>query len=498
MDHHAVEMTGIVKRFGRVTAVDGAALRVRAGSIHALVGENGAGKTTLASVLTGRLRPDAGSFRLRGVEARWRSPAEALRAGVALVSQEFALAPGLTVAENVMLGREPRRGLRFAAARAREATDRLAAEAGFRLPAGARVAGLPAGQRQQVEVLRALAGDPWLIVLDEPASLLSPPETARLFDFLRRLRDAGRTLLLVTHRLPDVLALADELTVMRRGRTASPRELAGCDERAIAGLMVGETAGAPAPAGGGGVRADRPAAGAAPLLALDRVSVPGRGSGHGLREVTLDLRAGEILGLAAMEGNGAERLLELLAGLCAHRGGEVRWRGERLEAFSPREARRRGVAYIPADRDGEGVFPELTVAENLRAGGLAAERAPELLARWRIAPADPAARLGALSGGNRQRVLLARELGRGAALIAAAKPERGLDAEGMSLAREALRDARDGGAAVVVWSAELAELLDLADRVAVLDRGQVAGTWARGETSEVQLGLAMAGSGSRP
>jgi general nucleoside transport system ATP-binding protein len=485
----ALELSGIVKRFGAVTALDGASLRVRAGTLHALLGENGAGKTTLMRVAFGMIAPDAGELRVDGTPRRFTSPLDALRGGVGMVHQHFTTVPAMTVAENVALGGSGRYDRREAVARVRRVTE----QTGLALDPDARAATLGVAAQQRLEIVKALTRDVRTLVLDEPTAVLTPAEARDLLAWLRRFVDAGHSAVLITHKLRDALAFADDVTVLRRGRTAGTLPASDATQPSLAELMLGEP---PAPdeiesAGGnvGGGRVPRTAERAAayaslpPVIRARAVAVADARGVTRVRDATFDVRAGEIVGIAAVEGSGQHELLRALAGRLPPTAGTL--------DIPPPD----GVGFIPEDRHRDALLVDASLTENvaLRGAGarrgtiswrLLARRTAELMRRFDVRAPAPDTRAGALSGGNQQKLVVARELAppersEGArsapvpAALVAENPTRGLDIRATAAVHQRLREARDAGAAVVVYSSDLDEVLVLADRVLAMYDGHV-------------------------
>ena len=477
----ALEMFAIWKTYpGGVVANRGVDLRVEAGTVHAVVGENGAGKSTLMKILYGVEQPDAGEIRIGGAPRRIGSPRNAIRLGVGMVFQHFSLVPSLSVAENVVLGREPRSGVRLDLVRARALVGELSARFGLPVDPAATVGGLPVGQQQRVEILKALYRDARILVLDEPTAVLTPQEVDDLFGAVRGLVAQGRTIILIAHKLPEVMAIADAITVMRAGSVVASLPAAEASEASLARLMVGrdvllQVKRSPRPTG--------PIVSAVRNLhAANDAAVPV------LRGVDLDVRSGEILGIAAVEGNGQAELLDVLSGLRCPTGGTVELDGRDVTGWDVRRLRRAGVAGIPEDRLARGLAPAASIAENLVAERIdrppiarrgvvrpsAVRRvASELVSAFGVRVSDVRAPAATLSGGNMQKLVIARELSSSPRLLLAAQPTRGIDIGATEFVWQSLVTARDRGAAVVLTSADLSELLALADRIVVLSRGRL-------------------------
>ena len=474
-----IRIEGAKKRYADCVAVAEGSLEARAGSIHALVGENGAGKSTLLGIIAGTVHADAGRLTVddRELPLARHDPRAALAAGIGLVHQHFRLVHSLTVAENVILGNEPRRGLLIDRERAVREIRELSERAGLAVDPTALVESLPVGARQRVEILKVLWRGARVLLLDEPTAVLSPPEVAGLLEVLGKLRDEGRTIVLVTHKLREVAAAADEVTVMRQGAVVA-RKQKPLDEAELARAIVG------------GAEVPRIERGAHELgevrLAVEAVAV-----GDALGGVSFEVRAGEILGIAGVMGNGQSELVLALTGLAEYRG---------------RIRREGALAHMPEDRHARGAVLDMSVAENFVLGrqrelpgwGFApaglAERARPALGEWGVVPPDPGMRFGALSGGNQQKVVAARELGRQeVGVVIAAEPTRGVDLLASAHIHAALIAAAKAGAAVVLVSSDLAELRALSDRLIVMYRGRIAGELATSEATDEQLGRLMTG-----
>lgn len=435
--------------------------------MHGLLGENGAGKTTLLSTLGGMVRPDAGSIRVDGVEVRPRSPRHAWQLGIGLVHQHFALIDRMTVLENLTLGRRTGSGLRLDLPGVRRRAEALSRSVRLDVALDATVEQLGVGERQRAEILKVLLRDPGVLVLDEPTAVLAPAEVDGLLALLRRLADEGRAVVLVAHKLDEILSVADRVTVLRRGRTVLEATRGEVDARRLATAMVGEVEGTPVAPGAG----TTPSTHAPPLAELRGVGVAGS-----LMGVDLEVRPGEIVGVAGVEGNGQSALARLLAGRIAADEGTVE---------VPRQ-----VGFIPQDRHREGLVGSFTLTENMALGlhgdpacrrgpflrwGALRDRTRKAMSDFRITAPGPGARAASLSGGNQQRAVVARELQSAPRLIVAENPTRGLDVAAAAFVHRTLRErvAGETAAAVVLVSTDLDEVLALSDRVVVLVRGRL-------------------------
>jgi len=493
-----LRLEGITRAFGPVRANDGIDFALAEGEIVALLGENGAGKTTLMNILFGHYAADAGRVTVFGRPLPPGRPGAALAAGVGMVHQHFTLADHLTVAENIVLGTVSlwRPGLGLAAAGARIAT--LARDFGLAVDPAARVGGLSVGERQRVEILKALYRDARILILDEPTAVLTPQESEALFATLRRMVARGLSIIFISHKLKEVLAVADRVVVLRQGRVVGAMATAGTDRARLAELMVGaalpEARIAPAAAPG-------PA-----ILRLAAVSTAPAGAGPGLAGVDLVLRAGTITAIAGVSGNGQAALAALVAGLARPRAGRLVLDGAEPARWGPRQALAAGIGRIPEDRHREGAVADFDLVENailerypaLTRAGLLSWRAARRWAGRIIAAYDvrtPSAALPArlLSGGNLQKLILGRVLEAGPRIILACQPSRGLDVGATAFVHGRLVAARDGGAAVLLVSEDLDEILGLADAVHVMSRGRLSPAFRRGQASAADLGLWMSG-----
>jgi general nucleoside transport system ATP-binding protein len=502
----AVRLRDIVKSFGPVQANRGAELEVARGEIHALVGENGAGKSTLMRVLAGMYAPNSGEMIVDGRDVTGWTTADAIAAGVGMVHQHFMLVPTLTVAENVMLGSELTRGPVLDRASAEQAVRELSQRTGLTVPPHALVRELSVGQAQRVEILKTLYRGAKILVLDEPTAVLSPPEVQELWSVLRALRDQGDTIVLITHKLDEVIDVSETITVMRAGRTVARMKTAGTTAQSIARAMVGRDVALALDAEYTGVSAAPELGAVSAMLEVRDLTVVGASGQPVVKQATFSIAPGEILGIAGVEGNGQTELLEALAGL---RGatGSIMLGGRDLMPLGVRARGDAGLSHIPEDRHERALVLDYSVAENLILGqqhrftrGAALDRrrvyehASSLIANYDIRPPDPSLPARALSGGNQQKIVVARELARDFKVLLAAQPTRGVDVGAIEFIHARLREARDQGKAVLLVSADLSEVLALSDRIAVMYGGRIVALLPRSEASAETLGPYMTGA----
>ena len=518
----AIRMEGIDKTFGSVRANRGASLEVRSGEIHALVGENGAGKSTLMKILGGLQKPDAGKMEVNGRDVTGWSTSDAIAAGIGVVHQHFMLVPTLTVAENIVLGREPKKGLQFDYAKAVADVQKLSAETGLAVSADTRVSDLSVGEAQRVEILKTLFRGATILVLDEPTAVLSPPEVRELWTVLRRLRDAGGTIVLITHRLDEVIEISDVITVMRAGETVDRLQTSDTTPAQIARAMVGRdvvlSSRDEASALGTRVEAKEdvePESGFHPsddmtsAIRVNDLVVMGSRNTRAVDGVTFSIRPGEILGIAGVEGNGQTELIEALSGLRPITSGLMRVNGHDVTRGNVSERRDAGVSHIPEDRHRRGLILDYSIADNLilglqadysRRGILSGARvdqnAQKQIETFDVRPPSKELPARSLSGGNQQKVVIAREMGRSFSILLASQPTRGVDVGAIEFIHSQLREARAAGKAVLLVSAELKEILALADRVAVMYRGKLTKVMRIEQADEETLGEYMTGSRS--
>jgi general nucleoside transport system ATP-binding protein len=499
-DGAAVALRGITKRFPGVVANDGVDFEAAPGEVHALLGENGAGKSTLSHILTGLYRPDEGEIRLYGARVDFHSPRDAIDAGVGMVHQHFRLVTPFTVAENVILGEhggsvliDPR------------GVERRVADLGERYEIAvdprAKLWQLSLGEQQRVEILKALYREAKILILDEPTAVLTPQECESLFGTIRRMADEGRTIIFISHKLHEVKAVSDRVTVLRAGRAIATVSTADATPRSLASLMVGrevETVSRRGSAPAGGEVGDGET-----VLEVDRLWADGDRGNPALRDVSLRLRAGEVVAVAGVAGNGQRELAETISGMRAPTAGSIAVAGKPLRGGDPREAIARGIAHVPEDRLGTGVAPSLSISENValksyRRGGVLLrlrrmrEHAIEIIKRYQVKAPGPHTEARKLSGGNLQKVVLAREFSGEPKVLIAASPTRGLDVSAIETVHTYLLEAADRGVGVLLISEDLDEILALADRVVVMFDGHLVESPS---TDVEEIGLLMAGEG---
>jgi ABC-type sugar transport system ATPase subunit len=483
-------LAGISKSFPGVRALSGVNLEVRPGEIHGLVGENGAGKSTLIKIIAGACAPDEGDMNLAGAPARWSSPRDAKHRGVHVVYQEFALFPQLSVAENIFIGQERRNRLGMVDhARTRREARQLLHRLGVALDVDAGVATLSVADQQMVEIARAMVQNVKLLVLDEPTAVIAGREVALLFDLLRRLRETGVSVLFISHRLDEVFAICDRVTVLKDGRLAGTHEVAEVTRARLISMMVGRDLGDLFPA--------RPAAPriGEPVLRTEAIAV-----GDRVRDISIELRAGEIVALAGMVGAGRSELTLGLFGAVPLRDGAIHLRGQRFTSMSPACAIRLGMGLVTEDRKSQGLAMLLDIAANISGPALAevarhglvdrrleAGIAMREIERYRIACRGPATSVATMSGGNQQKVIVARWARICRSVLILDEPTRGVDVGAKAEIYRIMRDLAGAGVAILMVSSELTEVIGMADRVIVMREGRITGELAAGEATEERI-----------
>jgi general nucleoside transport system ATP-binding protein len=495
-----LEMRGIRKEFPGVVANDNVSFDVRRGEVHALLGENGAGKSTLMNILYGLYRPDAGEIYLGGKPVSFASARDAIQAGIGMVHQHFMLIPVMTVAENIVLGTEPVRG---GVLLDETAADRRVAEMAktfrFEVDPDALVQDISVGQQQRVEIMKALYRNADVLILDEPTAVLTPQEASDLFEILRTLQREGISIIFISHKLNEVLEIADRITVLRRGKTIETVPRKGATEASLARAMVGREV---------LLRVEKDASEAGDvLLAVRDLNVQDDRSIEKVRGVSFDVRAGEIVGIAGVDGNGQTELIDALTGLRRIESGTVNIGGKELSRASARAALDAGIGHIPEDRQRRGLVLEFSIAENIALHDYAnapdarwgwifpkrmVQRAKTLIGEFDVRGGGPFTRAASLSGGNQQKVVAAREIARDPQVLIAAQPTRGLDVGAIEFLHRRLVAERDEGRAILLVSLELDEILSLSDRILVLYEGRIVAKHT-GDVSEDQIGLEMLG-----
>jgi general nucleoside transport system ATP-binding protein len=503
-DAPVLELRGITKEFPGTLANDHVDFDLAPGEVHALLGENGAGKSTLMNVLYGLYRPDEGEIRVGGAPVTFQSPRDAIAQGIGMVHQHFMLIPVMTVAENIVLGSEPsEKGvfLDYGAARAR--VRELAGAFGFGLDPDARVQDITVGQQQRVEIVKALFRRAQILILDEPTAVLTPQEATELFEILRTLTREGMSVIFISHKLNEVLDIADRVTVLRRGKKIETLSTADATEASLARLMVGREV---------LLHVDKEShAAGEPLLQVEELSVRDDRGLPKVRDASFEVRAGEIVGIAGVDGNGQTELIDALAGLRKPEGGRILLAGTEVTGDSVRAHFDDGLGHVPEDRQRRGLVLDFSIAENValheyrkppdsRYGwlrpGVLIERARRLISEFDVRGGGPQTEAKALSGGNQQKVILAREIDRDPKVLIAAQPTRGLDVGAIEFIHRRLVEERDEGRGILLVSLELEEILSLSDRILVLFEGEIVGEYSP-TTSEEELGLAMTGGAQK-
>jgi ABC-type uncharacterized transport system ATPase subunit len=499
--NYAVEMRGITKRFGEVLANDRISLAIADKSIHAIIGENGAGKSTIMNILYGFYTADEGEILIDGQPRSINSPADAIRLGLGMVHQHFMLVEPLTVTENIVLGAEPTKGTSIDYRRARARVAELSQQYGLKIDPDSRIADLSVGQQQRVEILKTLYRGARILILDEPTAVLTPQEVGEIFSILRGLREQGKTIIIITHKLAEVLSLSNNITVMRDGKVVGNLPTAGATAEGLARMMVGRDV---------LLRVKKEEAKPqGPVLTVRDLTLRGTEGKTILNGVTFEVRAGEILGIAGVEGNGQTELIEILAGLRKATSGKVLLEDKSIDDLDTHERKRRGIAHIPEDRHRRGLLLDFDLASNSILGvhgdrpisgavllnnDVIVERAERLVREYDVRPSNITLPARVLSGGNQQKLIVAREFDIRPRLVLVAQPTRGVDIGATEFIHRKLIELRDAGTAVLLVSAELDEVLSLSDRVVVIYGGRLVGEVDPKSVSEEEIGLMMTGA----
>jgi simple sugar transport system ATP-binding protein len=498
-DAPLLELRAITKQFPGVLANDHVDFELAKGEVHALLGENGAGKSTLMNILYGLYHPDEGEIRLGGKAVRIASPNDAIGLGIGMVHQHFMLIPVMTVAENIVLANEPTKGPFLDLAGAESRVRELSTQFGLAVRPEARVSSISVGMQQRAEILKALYRGAEILILDEPTAVLTPQEAGELFSIIRTLQADGRSIIFISHKLNEVLEIADRITVLRLGKKVDtvPRE--GATPEGLARLMVGRDV---------VLRVDKPPAQPGePLLVVENLDVIDERGLPAIRDMSFEVRAGEIVGIAGVDGNGQSELIDALTGLRRPAGGRILVAGRNVTHAGSRECLDVGIGHIPEDRQVRGLVLDFTLAENLALHDYRKEpdskwgwlyprrlvqRATRLLKEFDVRGGRPQTPAAALSGGNQQKVVVAREVSRDPRILVAAQPTRGLDVGAIEFVHRRLVQERDEGRAILLVSFELEEILSLSDRILAVYEGRIAGEYSPG-VSEEELGIAMTG-----
>lgn len=498
-----IELRNITKRFGNVRANDGVSIKIEKGTIHAVVGENGAGKSTAMKIAYGFYAPDAGEILVDDKPAAIRNPHDAINLGIGMVHQHFMLVETMTVAENIVLGAETGGAANLDLNEAREKIKKLSNELNLAINPDAVVETLSVGQQQRVELLKALFRDARILILDEPTAVLTPPEVQEFFQILRRMRESGKTVVIITHKLDEVLAISDSVTVMRDGKTVGSVKTAGTTQKDLARMIVGRDV---------LLRVEKAAARTGEIvLKVEDLSVGGTSKNQVLKNVSFSIRAGEIVGVAGVEGNGQTELVEALAGLIGanHVRGKIEFLNRDITILSARKRKEAGIAHIPEDRHRRGLLLDFDLAENsilgvhyqkpiaTSAGFLnfssIGGKINSIIKNFDVRPANRQLPARTLSGGNQQKLVIGREFDSRPKLLLVAQPTRGVDIGAIEFIHRKLIELRDSGAAILLVSAELEEVTALSDRLLVINTGEIVGEVDPQTASVEQIGLMMTG-----
>lgn len=499
-----VELRSITKRFPGIIANDAISFQLRPGEIHALLGENGAGKSTLMNILFGLYQPDEGEIWVKGQKAVIDSPNKAIELGIGMVHQHFKLVQPFTVTENIILGSEPRKGLVVDIRKAQEKVRAISEQYGLMVDPKAKIQDISVGMQQRVEILKTLYRGADILIFDEPTAVLTPQEIQELLAILRHLAAEGKSIILITHKLKEIMALADTCTIIRRGKVVDTVKVSETNPEQLAEKMVGR---------GVSFQVEKkPAVPGDIVLQVERVSTAGNRGTKALNGISFNVRAGEILGIAGVDGNGQSELIETLTGLRGVDEGRISLKGKEITNRSPREASEAGLSHIPEDRHKHGLVLDFTMSENMvletyyqpaycRNGFLnyeaIDEHAEKLIREFDVRTPSIRNEARSLSGGNQQKAIIAREMDKNPDLLIAAQPTRGLDVGAIEFVHKKLIEARDKGKGVLLVSFELDEILNVSDRIAVIYEGQIVGIVDPKETNDEELGLLMAGSGRK-
>lgn len=504
MSEYAIEMLGITKTFPGIIANDNVDLRIKTNEVHAILGENGAGKSTLMSVLFGAYAPDSGEIKINGKKVEIKNPNVATELGIGMVHQHFKLVHNYTVTENIVLGREPRNKFGIISlAKAEKKVEELSKRYGLQVDPKAKIDDISVGQQQRVEILKTLYSDSNIIILDEPTAVLTPQEIDELMDIIRKLKSEGKTIVLITHKLKEIKAVADRCSVLRRGKFIGCIDITpNTSEQELATMMVGRS-----------VKFDIEKAPCKPgekVLEIKNLSVKDSIGTMKVKDLSLDVRRGEIVGIAGVDGNGQSELLYALSGLSPVQSGEIILSGKVINKDTIRERIGEGMGHIPEDRQKHGLVAGLTVGENMVLKDFFSdkytgkfgilnykaidENATKLIEEFDIRTAQGAQTdAGSLSGGNQQKVIVAREISLSPDVLLVAQPTRGLDVGAIEYIRKRIVEERDKGRGILLISFELDEVMNLCDRIATISKGSIVGVFNAGEVTSQEIGLMMTG-----
>lgn len=494
---NAIELRGITKRFPRIVANDNVNLEVEEKEVHAIVGENGAGKTTLMNILYGLYQPDEGNIFVKEHKAKIRSPHDAIDMGIGMVHQHFTLISRFDVVENIVLGKEPKKLFLFDYEESRKRILQLSKKFGLSVDPEARIEELSVGEQQRVEILKVLYRSAEIIIMDEPTAVLTPQEIEELYGVIEFLKSGGKTIIFITHKLKEVMRIADRVTVMRSGKTVATMRKDELDVDSLARLIIGRELKKVRSAG-------REVAGEKILEVKNLHALSGRGN-EVLKGLNLEIKRGEIIGLAGVEGNGQKEFIEVVTGLRKSFEGSVVFDGVDITGKTPKEIKKKGIAHIPADRIGMGLILDFSVYENLIFGlqekfsqwgtisyDKVKDHAKRVVGEFDVRPKDIDVKAKKLSGGNQQKIVLAREMSTHPELLIANQPTRGLDIGASEFVYRKIFEARDAGAVLLV-SSDLDEITDLSDRIAVIFGGEIVTEYESGKVTQEQLGYNMMG-----
>ncbi|MGX6979855.1 ABC transporter ATP-binding protein [Vagococcus elongatus] len=496
----AIEMKKIVKQFGEFRANDGIDLAVKAGTIHALLGENGAGKSTLMNILSGLLEQTSGEILINGEEVSISNPTIANKLGIGMVHQHFMLIKDFTVTENIVLGNEPKKAGIIDRSKAEKEIIELSQKYGLDVNPNAKVADISIGMQQRVEILKTLYRGANILIFDEPTAVLTPQEIDELIKIMKSLTAEGKSIILITHKLDEIKAVAQDCTVIRRGKSIGTVDVASVTEQELADMMVGRAVSFKTE--------KKPGSPKELVLSIENLVVKEKRGLEAVKGLSLEVHAGEVVGIAGIDGNGQSELIQAITGLSKVEEGSVKLKGKEISGFRPRAITEKNIGHVPEDRHKLGLILEMSVAENialqtyykepLSSKGLLNykninEYARNLIQEYDVRTVNELIPVKALSGGNQQKAIIAREVDRNPDLLIVAQPTRGLDVGAIEYIHKRLIEQRDKGKAVLLISFELDEILNVSDRIAVMHDGQISGVVLPEETTPQELGLLMAG-----